>query len=56
MISRLEGLQQDELITIHSAGLEILPKGYAFVRNVCMAFDLDLQLHTPDKPLFSSTI
>jgi oxygen-independent coproporphyrinogen-3 oxidase len=56
MISRLEGLQQDELVTIHSAGLEILPKGYAFVRNVCMAFDLDLQLHTPDKPLFSSTI
>jgi oxygen-independent coproporphyrinogen-3 oxidase len=56
IISKLEGLQQDELITINSAGLEILPKGYAFVRNVCMAFDLDLQRHAPDKPLFSATI
>jgi hypothetical protein len=26
------------------------------VRNVCMAFDLDLQRHAPDKPLFSATI
>jgi oxygen-independent coproporphyrinogen-3 oxidase len=56
MISKLEALQQDGLITINSARLEILPKGYAFVRNVCMAFDLDLQRHTPDKPLFSTTI
>jgi oxygen-independent coproporphyrinogen-3 oxidase len=56
IISNLKGLKQDELVTFHSAGLEILPKGYAFVRNVCMAFDLDLQRHTPDKPLFSSTI
>ncbi|MEN9994728.1 MAG: oxygen-independent coproporphyrinogen oxidase [Bacteroidota bacterium] len=55
-ISKLRGLQQDELLTINSVGLEILPKGYAFVRNVCMAFDIDLQRHTPDKPLFSSTI
>jgi oxygen-independent coproporphyrinogen-3 oxidase len=56
MISKLEGLQQDGLLTINSARLEILPKGYAFVRNVCMAFDLDLQRQTPDKPLFSTTI
>jgi oxygen-independent coproporphyrinogen-3 oxidase len=56
MISKLEGLQQDGLLTINSDRLEILPKGYAFVRNVCMAFDLDLQRHTPDKPLFSTTI
>jgi oxygen-independent coproporphyrinogen-3 oxidase len=56
IISKLEGLQQDELLTINSVGLEILPRGYAFVRNVCMAFDLDLQRHTPDKPLFSATI
>ena len=56
IISKLEGLQQDELITINSVGLEILPKGYAFVRNVCMAFDLDLHRHGLDKPLFSTTI
>jgi oxygen-independent coproporphyrinogen-3 oxidase len=54
--SKLDGLLQDELIAIDSTQLSILPKGYAFVRNVCMAFDLDLQRHTPDKPLFSATI
>jgi oxygen-independent coproporphyrinogen-3 oxidase len=54
--SKLDGLIQDGLIAIDSTQLSILPKGYAFVRNVCMAFDLDLQRHTPDKPLFSATI
>jgi oxygen-independent coproporphyrinogen-3 oxidase len=56
IISKLDSLLQDELIAIDSKQLSILPKGYAFVRNVCMAFDLDLQRHTPDKPLFSATI
>ncbi|MEY4803836.1 MAG: oxygen-independent coproporphyrinogen oxidase [Bacteroidota bacterium] len=56
ILSKLECLLQDELIAIDATKLEILPKGYAFVRNVCMAFDLDLQRHMPDKPLFSATI
>ena len=56
IISKLDGLLQDELIAIDSTQLNILPKGYAFVRNVCMAFDLDLQRHTPKESLFSATI
>jgi len=56
IIEKLEGLQQDELIELDAQQIAILPKGRPFVRNVCMAFDLDLQRSQPDKPLFSATI
>jgi oxygen-independent coproporphyrinogen-3 oxidase len=56
ILSKLTGLLQDELIAIDAQQLTILPKGFAFVRNVCMAFDLDLHRHTPNQQLFSSTI
>jgi oxygen-independent coproporphyrinogen-3 oxidase len=56
IISKLEGLLQDELICMNDEKLTILPKGSPFVRNVCMAFDLDLQRQTPNKTLFSATI
>ena len=36
--------------------IEITEKGRAFVRNVCMAFDLRLQRKKPDTKLFSMTI
>ncbi|MEN9699141.1 MAG: oxygen-independent coproporphyrinogen oxidase [Bacteroidota bacterium] len=53
---RLQPLLTDGLIELDENGLRILPQGYAFVRNVCMTFDLDLHGHTFDKPLFSATI
>jgi oxygen-independent coproporphyrinogen-3 oxidase len=56
IMSKLEGLLQDDLIYINDEKLTILPKGIPFVRNVCMAFDLDLQRQTPNKTLFSATI
>lgn len=56
IVERLSELQHDSLITLTDQGLIILPAGYAFVRNVCMAFDLDLHGHQFDKPLFSATI
>jgi len=56
IISRLQELEQDGLVVRDALGLQILPKGYAFVRNVCMTFDLDLHGHQFDKPLFSATI
>ena len=56
IFNKLDGLLQDELIEISEEKLVILPKGTPFVRNVCMAFDLDLHRQTPDKPLFSATI
>lgn len=56
IIKKLKGLQADQLIEMDAHQLAILPKGRPFVRNVCMAFDLDLHRVQPDKPLFSATI
>lgn len=56
IIDKLKGIEKDQLINIDQDKLVILPKGRPFVRNVCMAFDLDLQRSQPDKPLFSATI
>jgi oxygen-independent coproporphyrinogen-3 oxidase len=56
IIEKLVGLREDGLIELDTQQLIILPKGKPFVRNVCMAFDLDLMRQQPDKPLFSATI
>ncbi len=56
IISRLQELEKDGLVVRNQESLQILPLGYAFVRNVCMAFDLDLHGHQSNKPLFSTTI
>ena len=56
IIDKLKGIEKDQLINIDQDKLVILPKGRPFVRNVCMAFDLDLQRSQPNKPLFSATI
>jgi len=37
-------------------GLQLTETGKAFVRNVCMAFDLHLQKHAPQTQLFSMTV
>lgn len=56
IIEKLKNIEKDQLIKIDPDQLVILPQGRPFVRNVCMAFDLDLQRTQPDKPLFSATI
>ena len=56
IIEKLVGLREDGLIELDNQQLIILPKGKPFVRNICMAFDLDLMRQQPDKPLFSATI
>ena len=38
------------------SSLTVTEKGYPFVRNICMAFDLDLHKYQGGKPLFSATI
>jgi oxygen-independent coproporphyrinogen-3 oxidase len=53
---RLAPLAKDGLIEIDTTHLRITNTGFAFVRNVCMAFDLDLHGHHFDKPIFSATI
>lgn len=56
IIEKLKDIEKDQLIKIDHDKLVILHQGRPFVRNVCMAFDLDLQRTQPDKPLFSATI
>ena len=53
---RLAPLAKDGLIEIDTTHLRTTNTGFAFVRNVCMAFDLDLHGHHFDKPIFSATI
>jgi oxygen-independent coproporphyrinogen-3 oxidase len=34
----------------------VTEKGKAFIRNICMAFDLRLKRFKPDRQLFSMTV
>lgn len=56
ILRRLEELVQDRLVEVNNARVRILERGMPFVRNCCMAFDLDLAATTLDKPVFSKTI
>lgn len=42
-ISRLQEMEQEGLITFQSTGIEILPTGKAFIRNICAVFDHRMQ-------------
>lgn len=56
ILEELKELERDELIEIKGYNIKITTKGRAFVRNVCMAFDLRLQKNKPQRQLFSMTI
>ena len=56
VIIKLSEMQEDGLLKILDHKIEITEKGRAFVRNVCMAFDLRLQRKKPETKLFSMTI
>jgi oxygen-independent coproporphyrinogen-3 oxidase len=56
IIIQLKEMEQDGLIEISSTSIKVLEKGYPFVRNVCMAFDLYLIRKSPETRLFSMTI
>ena len=49
-------MKQDDLIYLNHTSLQVTEKGKAFVRNICMAFDLRLMRKVPDTELFSMTI
>jgi oxygen-independent coproporphyrinogen-3 oxidase len=53
---RLSELARDEIVELSSHGCKVTPKGSAFVRNICMAFDARLSRHQPLTELFSKTI
>ncbi|WP_452598256.1 oxygen-independent coproporphyrinogen III oxidase [Pontimicrobium sp. MEBiC01747] len=56
VLIKLKPLEEDKLITINSKTIKVTEKGRAFVRNVCLPFDLRLQRKKPDTQLFSMTV
>jgi oxygen-independent coproporphyrinogen-3 oxidase len=56
VLIKLKEMETDGLLEIHKDSITVLPKGYPFVRNICMAFDLLLQRKQPDMQLFSMTV
>ncbi|HHC79995.1 MAG TPA: oxygen-independent coproporphyrinogen III oxidase [Flavobacteriia bacterium] len=56
VLVRLKELEDDGLVLITKYGLVIPKVARAFVRNVCMAFDLRLVRNKPDTQLFSMTV
>lgn len=56
VLVKLKEMEADELLIIGSNSIEVTKKGYPFVRNICMAFDLLLQRNSPETQLFSMTI
>ncbi len=56
VLSKLEEMQQDGLLTISENTLTVTEAGKPFVRNVCLPFDLRLQRKIPTTKLFSMTV
>jgi len=56
VIIKLKELENDGMIKIYSDKLEVTQKGRAFVRNVCLPFDMRLQRNRPQTQLFSMTV
>lgn len=56
VISGLAEMEKDELIILEPNSLTVTDKGKAFVRNVCMAFDVRLKRKQPETSLFSLTV
>ncbi|MDZ7935209.1 MAG: hypothetical protein U5M51_09645 [Emticicia sp.] len=56
LLEKLENLAEDELIVFNEFGLEVLPAGKAFIRNICMAFDKHLDQTNSTGKLLSETI
>lgn len=56
VLPQLQEFEQDGLLEFISNGIQVTEKGKAFVRNICMAFDMRLQRKAPDRQLFSMTV
>ena len=56
IVGRLGEMEDDGLCVSKSNGLEVTEKGKAFVRNICMAFDLRLYRKQPTTAIFSQTV
>lgn len=54
--NRLGELEEDGLVTIDENHVFVTEKGIPFVRNICMAFDLKMDLDQPKERMFSKTV
>lgn len=54
--SNLNGFVKDDLLKIENYKIKVKPKGQAFIRNICMAFDMRMFRKKPETKLFSMTI
>jgi oxygen-independent coproporphyrinogen-3 oxidase len=52
----LKEMENDGLLEISGKSIHVTEKGKAFVRNICMAFDLRLKRRAPETKLFSMTV
>lgn len=52
----LKEMAQDGLVHLNEDSIEVPEHARPFVRNICMAFDMQLQRNKPDTRLFSMTI
>lgn len=56
VLGQLEEMRDDGLLVIKPQSLRVTEQGKAFVRNICMAFDLHLKRRQPESRIFSMTI
>lgn len=56
IVPRLDEFIQDDLMIISDNVIQVKAEGIAFIRNICMVFDLRLWRNKPDSQLFSMTI
>ena len=56
ILNRLKEFVHDDLIEVIDNKIILNPEAKAYVRNICMAFDLRLQRKKPETELFSMTI
>jgi len=52
----LAEMEHDGLLNFTANGITVTEEGKAFVRNICMAFDLRLKRNAPTTKLFSMTV
>jgi len=56
VLASLSEMQHDGLLEMSATSIKVTNAGKAFVRNICMAFDLRMKRNVPDTQLFSMTV
>lgn len=56
VIDSLQELENDGLLHFINQGIQVTDLGRAFIRNICMAFDVYLRKNKPETQLFSLTV